>query len=55
MARERNLPVAHAEESQEICFIPDGDYVGFLLRNGVPATPGPIVDQQGNVLESTGD
>ena len=33
LARERGLPVADKAESQEICFVPDGDYAGFVERN----------------------
>lgn len=41
---------AHKPDSQDICFVPDGDYVAFLQRNGVELTPGDFVDQNGNVL-----
>ena len=45
------LVTADKPESQEICFIPDNDYRGFL-RNRIPGAfrPGPIVDAQGSVL-----
>jgi tRNA-specific 2-thiouridylase len=48
LARERNLPVADKAESQEICFVPDGDYAGFVERSA-PAgdRSGPIVDAEG--------
>lgn len=51
IAQEIGLPVADKEESQEICFIPDDDYPRFL-REYMPQAvkPGPILDQQGNVL-----
>ena len=51
MARERNLPVRDKAESQDLCFIADGDYHRFL-RQRVPeaVVPGPIVDTSGNVL-----
>jgi tRNA-specific 2-thiouridylase len=51
MARDLKLPVASKRESQEICFIPDDDYPGFL-REYIPqaARPGPIMDVQGRVL-----
>lgn len=32
IAREANLYVAEKQESQEICFVPDGDYSGFIDR-----------------------
>ncbi len=44
------LPVAQKHESQEICFIPDNDYAGFLERNGVPSLPGDIVFGDGTVI-----
>lgn len=40
-----------SRESQEICFIPGGDYRGFLEgRLGEGLRPGPIVDLQGRVI-----
>ena len=50
-ARALGLVTADKPESQEICFIPDNDYRGFL-RERVPAAfrPGPIVDDRGTVL-----
>lgn len=41
---------AHKHDSQDICFVPDGDYVGFLRREGLPLTPGDFVDRDGRVL-----
>jgi len=40
------LPAAYRRESQEICFIPDNDYVNFLKKN-IPGSfrPGPILDR----------
>ena len=52
-ARARSLGLVTAEkpESQEICFIPDNDYRGFLRRRIPEAfVPGPIVDGDGRVL-----
>lgn len=50
-ARSLGLVTADKPESQEICFIPDDDYRGFLRRR-TPAAfrPGPIVDARGTVL-----
>lgn len=50
-ARALDLPVAARPESQEICFIPDNDYAGFLEKR-IPEAfiPGPIKDVSGNVL-----
>ncbi len=49
LAREANFPNAEKPDSQDICFIPFGDYKAFL-RERVGATPGDIVDQGGRVL-----
>jgi tRNA-specific 2-thiouridylase len=55
IARELDLPrVADKPESQEICFVPDGDYVQ-ILRRELPAdapalVPGPIVTTSGAVI-----
>lgn len=52
-ARALGLPVADKPDSQEICFIPDGDTRGFLdARLG--ARPGPIVDLEGRTLGEHG-
>ena len=52
LAAKFNLPVAQKQESQEICFIPDNDYVRFLEESGVSASPGEIVDRDGRKLGS---
>jgi tRNA-specific 2-thiouridylase len=44
------LSVAQKHESQEICFIPDNDYAGFLERNGVSLKPGEFVTLDGTVI-----
>ena len=49
-ARQAGLENAGKGDSQDICFVPDGDYVGFLQREGVVLTPGDFVDQDGRVL-----
>ena len=51
IARQAGLPVANKHDSQDICFVPDHDYAGFIERetNRVYA-PGNFVDEQGNVL-----
>lgn len=48
IARELNLPVHAKADSQEICFVPDDDYLGFVRRHrpGID-TSGPIVDEAG--------
>jgi tRNA-specific 2-thiouridylase len=49
IAEERGLAVAYTPESQDICFIPDGDYRGFI-RKKVAAEPGDVVTADGEVL-----
>ena len=54
MARDLGLITAEKAESQEICFVPDGDYVKVLERElpaDAPAlSPGPIVTLDGTVV-----
>ena len=52
LAARFNLPVAQKQESQEICFIPDNDYVRFLEESGVVPSSGEIVDATGRKLGS---
>lgn len=49
MARRAALPVADKPDSQEICFIPTGDYKQFISER-VSAVPGEIVDSQGELI-----
>lgn len=49
-AREAGLRNADKSDSQDICFVPDGDYVSFLLARGVTLEPGNFVDEEGRVL-----
>lgn len=52
IAEAAGLPVAHKPDSQEICFIPDDDYAGFIDRAAGARVPGPgkFVDRDGRVL-----
>lgn len=51
LAAEAGLANAHRADSQDICFIPEGDYVSFLARHGgAELIPGDFVDQAGRVL-----
>jgi tRNA-specific 2-thiouridylase len=51
-ARRRSLPVAEKPESRDICFVPDGDYAGFIERRdaGAREASGTFVDVQGREL-----
>jgi tRNA-specific 2-thiouridylase len=56
LAREMGLSVAEKNDSQEICFVPNGDYAAFLAaylaERGAPAAPaaGDIVTTDGRRL-----
>jgi len=50
-ARRLGLVTADKPESQEICFVPDDDYRGFLRRRAPEMfRPGAIVDRRGSVV-----
>jgi tRNA-specific 2-thiouridylase len=56
IARRLRVPVAEKPESQEICFVPSGNYVKFIASyleeqgSALPETPGDIVNTAGEVL-----
>ncbi|MGQ9490834.1 MAG: tRNA 2-thiouridine(34) synthase MnmA [Anaerolineae bacterium] len=51
LAAARGLPTASRVESQDLCFIADGDYRRFLTEHaGQAIRPGPILDRQGRQL-----
>jgi tRNA-specific 2-thiouridylase len=51
IARRAGLRVADKPDSQEICFVPDQDYAGFIRRyRGDLDTAGELVDTAGNVV-----
>ncbi|MBR2521937.1 MAG: tRNA 2-thiouridine(34) synthase MnmA [Coriobacteriales bacterium] len=52
IARTHGLESADAPDSQDVCFIEDGDYANFLKRYGVVCSPGDIVDRSGCILGS---
>ena len=49
-AQEAGLACAQKPDSQEICFIPDHDYAGYIAaRTGTPPRPGEFVAPDGTV------
>ena len=50
LAEELGLSLAHKQDSQDICFVPDGDYAAYLERCGVRLTPGDYYDMDGKKL-----
>jgi tRNA-specific 2-thiouridylase len=60
LARQLGVPVAEKNDSQEICFVPNGDYAAFIdsyfVEQGIPRsrTRGEIVTRDGKVLGEHG-
>lgn len=51
IAQEEGLLVAHKKDSQEICFVPDNDYAGFIQSStGRKIEPGNYVLEDGTVI-----
>ncbi len=52
IARAAALPVADKPDSQEICFVSDDDYAGYIEANYDGSLPGEgnFVDEDGNIL-----
>lgn len=51
IAEEAGLPVAHKKDSQEICFVPDNDYAGFIKNStGQKIPKGNFVLTDGKVI-----
>ena len=51
IAKKNGLLVADKPDSQEICFVPDGDYAGFLEEySGQPSRPGNFVLSDGTIV-----
>ncbi len=51
LAARHGFANAGKRESQDICFVPDGDYAGFIRkRTNTSLAPGPIVDREGRQL-----
>ncbi len=51
IAEQHGFVNAKKKDSQDICFVPDGDYAGFIERfTGKTFAPGDFIDTQGNLL-----
>ena len=50
MAAERGMVDADKPDSQDICFVPDGDYAAFIERESGAVPEGDFVDGTGTVL-----
>jgi tRNA-uridine 2-sulfurtransferase len=50
VAERHGLPTSHKPESMEICFVPDGDYAGFVERVAGAQPSGEVVNASGETL-----
>jgi tRNA-uridine 2-sulfurtransferase len=50
LLKREGISVWASEESQELCFVPKGDYRAFLEQNGILSRPGTIEDMRGKLL-----
>ncbi|MBO7516144.1 MAG: tRNA 2-thiouridine(34) synthase MnmA, partial [Spirochaetia bacterium] len=51
IASEKGFCNAEKPDSQDICFVPDGDYAGIIeLHTGKKSVPGNFVDMNGKVI-----
>ena len=51
IAKEIGLQIANKPDSQDICFVPDGDYAKFIEKYTGKKTPeGDFVDKEGNYI-----
>jgi tRNA-specific 2-thiouridylase len=53
-ARRLGLTVADKADSQEICFVPNGDYAAFVASRTADSRGGAILDEQGRALATHG-
>ena len=51
MGEDHGFVIAHKSDSQDICFVPDGDYASFIEQElGEKYPAGDYVDEDGNIL-----
>lgn len=51
VVKKYNLDIANKPDSEDICFIPNGDYKSFIENNSnLKSTPGNIINQNGDIL-----
>ena len=57
IAKEAGIPVADKKDSQEICFIPDDDYAGYIRRHKNAGKPEDTIsdfEKEGDFIDKTG-
>ena len=50
LAAEAGLDIARKRDSQDICFVPDGDYMKYLTDNGLIPQKGNFITPEGRIL-----
>ncbi|MEA1965074.1 MAG: tRNA 2-thiouridine(34) synthase MnmA [Candidatus Aerophobetes bacterium] len=50
IAKDIGLKIVRERESEEVCFIPDGDVLSFVEKSKLDAKEGFIVDKEGDIL-----
>ncbi len=50
LAQQAGLDLARKRDSQDICFVPDGDYLKYLTENGLVPQQGNFITPEGSVL-----
>ena len=50
LAAEAGLDLARKHDSQDICFVPDGDYMAYLTAHGLVPQQGNFITPEGKIL-----
>jgi tRNA-specific 2-thiouridylase len=50
LAQQAGLRLAQKHDSQDICFVPDGDYMGYLMAHGLTPQAGNFLSPEGKTL-----
>lgn len=50
MLADSGVELARKHDSQDICFVPDGDYMAYLTAHGLIPQAGNFIDPDGNII-----